>query len=118
MAKVAIVVLADTESHGDLGRVVNALEAVKEFKEAKDDVQLIFDGAGVKWVVELSKPDHKLNGLFEAVKDRAAGACGFCAQAFGAQEKIPLCGIPLLEEFDRHPSFRRLVSEGYQIITF
>ncbi len=108
MAKVAIVVLADTETHEGLGRVVNALEAAKEFKEAKDDIQLIFDGAGVKWIVDLSKPDHKLNGLFEAVKDRVAGACGFCAQAFEAQEKIPLCGIPLLEEFDRHPSFRSL----------
>lgn len=118
MAKVAIVVLADTESHGDLGRVVNALEAVKEFKEANDDVQLIFDGAGTKWVVELSKPEHKANGLFEAVKDRVAGACGFCAQAFGVQERIPLCGIPLMEEFDRHPSFRKLISAGYQVITF
>ena len=52
MPKAAIVVLADTESHGDLGRLVNALEAVKEFKEAGDDVQLIFDGAGTKWIAE------------------------------------------------------------------
>jgi hypothetical protein len=41
MAKVAIVVLAGTETHEGLGRVVNALEAVKEFKEARDDVKLI-----------------------------------------------------------------------------
>lgn len=46
MVKVAIVVLANRQSHGDFARVANALEAVKEFKEAKDDIRLIFDGAG------------------------------------------------------------------------
>lgn len=88
MAKVAIVVLADTGTHEGLGRVVNALEAVKEFKDAHDDVQLIFDGAGPKWIPELSKPDHKIHGLFEAVKDRIAGACEFCAGAFGSPTKL------------------------------
>ncbi|TAJ08403.1 MAG: hypothetical protein EPO61_09885 [Nitrospirae bacterium] len=115
MVKVAILVLADTQSQGDLARVANALEAVKEFKEAKDDVRLIFDGAGVKWPVDFSKPDHTLNGLFEAVRDRVTGVCGLCAQAFGVQERISLCGIPL---FDRHLSLRKFISAGYQVITF
>lgn len=118
MAKVAIIVLADTESHGDLGRVANALEAVKEFKEAHDTVQLIFDGAGVKWIGELSNPDHKLHGLFGAVKDRITGACSFCAGAFGVKDGVQSCGVYLLGEYDGHPSFRTLVSQGYQIITF
>lgn len=49
MAKAAILVLADTESHADLGRVVNAMVAAKEFKHAGDEVKLIFDGAATKW---------------------------------------------------------------------
>jgi hypothetical protein len=118
MSKVAIIVLADTESRGDLGRVVNALEAVKEFKEAKDDVQLIFDGAGPKWIPELSKPDHKIHGLFEAVRDRIGGACEFCAGAFGVKDKVVACGVKLAGDFEGHPSFKKLVSEGYQVITF
>lgn len=118
MTKVAIVVLADTETHGDLGRVVNALEAVKEFKEAHDDVQLIFDGAGAKWVPELSKPDHKLKPLFEAVRDRIAGVCDFCAGAFGVKDKVVACGVRLAGDYEGHPSFKKLVSEGYQVITF
>lgn len=36
MSKVAIVVLADTETHGDMGRATNALETAKELKEAND----------------------------------------------------------------------------------
>jgi hypothetical protein len=34
MPKAAIVILADTETPGDLGRVVNGLTTAKEFKEA------------------------------------------------------------------------------------
>ncbi|MDQ3943461.1 MAG: hypothetical protein M3254_10215, partial [Actinomycetota bacterium] len=59
MAKAAIVVLADTETHGDLGRVANALTSAKEFKEAGDETTIIFDGAGTRWVGELSNPDHQ-----------------------------------------------------------
>ncbi|MDP8930416.1 MAG: hypothetical protein M3O70_18070 [Actinomycetota bacterium] len=47
--KVATVVLADTDSHEALGRVVNAMVGVLEFKEAGDDVELIFDGGGTRW---------------------------------------------------------------------
>lgn len=118
MNKVAIIVLADTESHGDLGRVVNALEGVKEFKAAGDDVTLIFDGAGVKWIKELSNPDHKAAPLFAAVKDKVAGACEFCAGAFGVKQATLAAGVKLLGDHEGHPSFRTLVSGGYQVITF
>lgn len=118
MVKIAIVVLADTETHGDLGRLVNALEAVKEFTEAGDDVRLIFDGAGTKWIGELSKPDHKVRELYEAVKDRVIRACKFCAEAFRATENVKNEAISLLSECEGHPSLRRLVAQGYQVITF
>ena len=65
MSKVAIIVLADTDTHEALGRLVNALEAAKELKEAKHDVRLICDGAGTKWVGELSKPEHRVHGLYQ-----------------------------------------------------
>lgn len=118
MPKVAIIVLADTETHEGLGRVVNALEAVKEFKDGHDDVQLIFDGAGAKWIPALEKADHKLHGLYAAVKDRIAGVCEYCAGAFGVKDAVVSCGVKLAGEFEGHPSFRKLVSQGYQIITF
>lgn len=59
MTRAAIVVLADTETHADLGRLANALMAAKELKEAGDDVRLIFDGAGTKWIPELADPEHR-----------------------------------------------------------
>jgi hypothetical protein len=36
-----------------LGRAFNALALVKEAKAANDDVELVFDGAGVQWVGKL-----------------------------------------------------------------
>ena len=70
MNRVAILVLADVETHGDLGRVVNAMIAAKEFTEAGDDVQLIFDGAGTQWLGLLSDPEHKAHRLFEPLATR------------------------------------------------
>lgn len=96
-----------------MGRVANALEAVKAFKEAKGDVKLIFDGAGTKWLCELSEPDHPLHSLFESVKADITGACSSCAVAFGAKEGVQACGILLLAEYDR-----KLGSQGYQVIAF
>lgn len=118
MLKVAVVLLADIELHSDWGRAVNALEAVKEFKDAGDDVQLIFDGAGTKWIVELSQPAHKYHELFTSVTDKITGACDYCANAFKVADKVKAAGISLMDEYDRHPSLRTLVVQGYQIITF
>lgn len=117
MIKVAIVVLADTETHEDMARVHNALLAAKEFKEANDDIKLIFDGAGTKWIKELSKPDQMFHELFDSLKGKSTGACSFCAGAFGVKESV-VSSISLMEEYEGHPSFRKLMVEGYRIITF
>ena len=117
-AKVAFLVLADTESREGLGRVVNAMIGTKEFKQAGDEVRLVFDGAATKWVGELAKPDYRYHGLFEEVRDRVAGACGYCARAYGAEEEVHREEVALLEEYEHHPSLRGLVTEGFQVLTF
>src|SRR5829696_334830 len=118
MTKAAIVVLADTESMEGLGRVANALTAAKDFQEEGHEVTFIFDGAGTKWIGELSDPDHKYNGHFESVKDEIEGACAYCARAFGVKEEVQKSGVDLMGEFEGHPSLAKLVSEGYEVITF
>ena len=117
MNKVFVLVLADTETKEALGRVVNAMETAKEFKEGGDEVRLVFDGAGTRWIGELASPGHKYHGLFESVKDRG-GACSYCAGAFGVKAAVEKSGVLLLDEFDGHPSLRGAVSDGYQVISF
>jgi len=118
VAKAAIIVFADVDTHGDLARAVNALESAKEFQQAGDDVSVIFDGAGTRWVGKFAKPEHPAHKLYESVAASISGACGYCAGAFGVKEEVEQAGVALLEEHDRHPSIRRLVVDGYEVITF
>ncbi len=118
MTKAAVIVFADTETHADLARVVNALITVQEFKEGGDAVRLLFDGAGTKWVAEFANPEHRSHRLYASVKDRISGACAFCAAAFGVTEAVREAGVPLLDEYAHHPSIRSLVSDGFQVLIF
>lgn len=118
MTKAAIIILADAESHGDLARAVNALETAKAFQQAGDDVSVIFDGAGTRWVGKFANPEHRAHKLYESVGPSISGACGYCAGAFGVKNEVEEAGVALLEEHDRHPSIRRLVVDGYEVITF
>jgi hypothetical protein len=116
--KVAVLVLADTETHVDRPRSANASTTTYEFKEAGDEVDLIFTGAGTKWVGELSDPDHRLHRAFEMVRDEVAGACRAFATAFGVREKVQTSGVSLLAEYKGHQSLRERVAQGYQVISF
>lgn len=118
MAKISAVVLAGTEAHSDLGRVLNALELVKEAAESGDEVELVFDGAGVQWVAELSDPEHDLHPVYKAVEAHISGACEFCANAFEVKEQVKQADIPLLSEFEGHPSIRQRVADGFEVVTF
>lgn len=101
-----------------MGRVTNALEIAKEFKEYGDEVQLVFDGAGTTWVGKLADTNSKMNPLYESVKDKVQGACSFCSSAFGVKDNVEQAGVKLLDDFDGHPGIRALVEEGYQVMTF
>jgi hypothetical protein len=118
MSKIAIVILTDTEGGEALGRVVNALTAAQEFQEGGDEVQVIFTGAGTKWVGELAKPDHKLHGTYTMLKGCVAGACGYCAGAFGVADTVQSAGVCLLNDYGTNMSFRKLVKDAFQVITF
>ena len=118
MTNAAIVILAGTESHTDTGRLVNGLEAAKEFAETDgDELELIFDGAGTQWIPELEDEDHDYHELYRAVKDDAA-ACDYCSGAFGVDDAVADAGVATIDEHEGHPSIRSLVDDDYEIITF
>ncbi len=118
MEKVAIIVLTDTGTGDGLGRVVNALTAAKEYKEAGDDVALIFSGAGTKWIAALSDGDNPAHSLFNAVRDQVKGACGYCVGAFKQDAAVRKSGIRLLEDYGPNMSYRQLTADGYVVLTF
>lgn len=96
----AIVVLSDPKFGGEeaLGRLFNAMFVAYELKEKGQAVELIFQGAGTRWVSEIVKPAHPANGLYEAVKDTVVGVCGGCADVFGATADVKATGLSLIRE--------------------
>ena len=117
MTKAAILVLAGTESPADTGRVVNALEAAREFDQAGDELELIFDGAGTQWVGELEDEEHDYHDLYQSVRDEVS-VCDYCATAYDVDDVVDAEGLERLDEFEGHPSLRSLVEGGYEVITF
>ena len=123
--KAAIIILSDPKSGSEeaLGRVFNALAAAYDFKQKGDEVTVLFQGAGTRWVGHLSKPDHPAHDLYEAVSDTVAGVSCGCADVFGATQEAERAGLELIKEnpvpgTSGLPSLQRLASEGYTVLTF
>ncbi len=123
--KSAIMVYADPKSGSEeaLGRLFNALAATYEFKNKGDDVTLMFQGTGTRWIGELSKKDHPAYELFESVKDKVAGVSCGCADVFGATQEAEKSGFELIKD-NNVPStsgltsIRKLIDDGYTILNF
>ena len=123
--KAAILVLSDPASGSEeaLGRVFNALAAAYDYKSRGEEVSLLFQGAGTRWIGELQKEDHPAHALFNEVKDQVAGVSCGCADVFGGREEAEKSGFDLITDNQVPnttglPSLRQLASDGYSILTF
>jgi hypothetical protein len=118
MSKAAFIILAAGDTHESLGRVVNAFMGALEYIESDGDAQIIFDGAGTQAAAEFANLDHKYHDLFEKVRKRITGVCSYCANAFKVKDKIEAEKLPLSDQFKGHPSFKQLIDQDYDILTF
>ncbi len=115
-SKIAVVIYEPIGS--DSARVYRGLKTALEFKQAGDDVVVVFDGSGVESLAAISDPKHKMNPLAFALQDNILGACGFCVASHGVTDPIETGGWPLLTDNKGEASIRKLVVEGYQILNF
>ncbi len=123
--KAAIIVLSDPKSGSEeaLGRVFNALAAAYDFKSAGNEVTVLFQGTGTRWIGELQKKENPAHELFEAVKDKIAGVSCACADVFGGGDEAVESGFSLIKDntvpgTTGLPSLNHLHAEGYTILTF
>lgn len=123
--KTAIVILSDPKNKTEesAGRAFNALSAAYDLKRNGDDVTILFQGAGTRWIGELNHKDHPFHKLFETVKDKVAGASNACALVFGAAESVEEAGYGLINDNPVPgtaglPSFHKLASQGYAVLIF
>lgn len=118
MVSAAVLILAGTESHAELGRLVNGLEAAREFHETEgDELELVFDGAGTQWIPELEDPDHDYHDLYTALRGDVS-VCDYCTAAFDVEDAVDEAPVDRVDENDGHPSVRSLVADGYTVMTF
>lgn len=121
MSKVAIIVLEGTEVKESVARIRHALIYSKEIKEAGNEIMLIFDGNGTKWLDIISNETSEfdfLNKLFKDIKsmDIIYKACDFCSTRKDVKNSLKLKNIEFLSEYDGHPNIGKLINDGYQII--
>lgn len=122
--KFTIAIFSDPKNGEEaLGRVFNGLAAAYDFKQAGDDVSVVFQGTGTRWIGELTKKDHPAHELFEAVKDQVAGVSCGCADVFGGAEDAEKSGFDLIKNnpipgTSGLSSFRTRIAEGSTILTF
>ena len=125
MPKTAIVIFSDPRAGSDeaLGRLFNALFVAYELHEKKQEVALIFQGAGVRWASELVKPDHPAHTLYKAVEGTVVGACGGCADVFGATKDVRAAGFNLVNDkaipgTSGILDLSTYLDDGYRLLTF
>ena len=123
--KAAIIILSDPKSGTEeaLGRVFNGLAAAYDFKNSGNEVTVLFQGTGTRWIGELQKEDHPAHRLFEAVKDRVAGVSCGCADVFGGAAEAEKSGFDLIKDnpvpgTSGLPSLNKLIADGYTVLTF
>lgn len=123
--KTAIVILSDpaASTQEALGRVFNALFLAYELHEKGHQPTVIFQGTGTRWVAELATPSHPAHALFQAVQHTVVGACGGCADVFGATASVEAAGVPVVREkaipgTNGIIDLSRYLDEGYRLVTF
>ncbi|MEQ1509956.1 MAG: DsrE family protein [Sphingopyxis sp.] len=125
MSKTAIIIYSDPKAGTEeaLGRLFNALFLAYELQEKKQDVAVIFQGAGTRWPAALVQSDHPAHALYEATKGIVAGICGGCADVFGATEDAKKTGIKL--DYEKAIpgtagvlDVSHYLDHGYSIVTF
>ncbi len=84
MAKIAIIVLEGTELKESVAKIRHAMIYSKEIKVSGNEIILIFDGNGTKWLDIISNETSEfdfLNKLFKEIKSMGIvyKACNFCS---------------------------------------
>ena len=116
--KVAIFIHAGLDTREGAMKVFNALQAAKEFKDAGDYVDVIFDGEGTRTAVEINQPDHFLYQAFKDIEDVVTGVCRYCIARFDMTDQAQSQGFTLLDDYNSHPSYRNFINSGYQVLNF
>lgn len=99
----------------------NGFTYALELADAGYEVEVFLDGAATKWPGAFEDdPDLPFAYDWNRLRERGllSGACGYCANAFGATAACEAAGVDLLSETTEHaPAIATLADEGYRLLT-
>ena len=106
--------------NGDPMCFIHVLLNAMDMDEKGHEAKVILEGASVKLVPELIKPENPLNPLWKKVLDRnlIEGVCRACATKLGTLEDAKSQDLTLLEGMAGHPAMSAYSDTGFEVITF
>jgi len=115
MKKVAIFTFTD-EKMCFVHAMLNALD----MKEHNFDVKIVIEGASTRFIGKISDPEDPLSKVYSEVKSKGIidCVCKSCATQTKSLKSAEEEGLKLCDEMDGHPSMRRYIEEGYEILVF
>ncbi|MFZ5515028.1 MAG: DsrE family protein [Candidatus Zhuqueibacterota bacterium] len=115
MKKVALVAF-----NGDAMCFVHVLLNALDMADAGFDVKVVIEGSATKLVKELVDPAKPFAGLYKKVKDRGLidCVCKACSVKMDSIHAAQEQGLPLCDDISGHPSLRKYMDQGFEIITF
>ncbi|MBU1003236.1 MAG: DsrE family protein [Proteobacteria bacterium] len=106
--------------NGELLCFVHVMLNALDMKAKDFDVRLVFEGASVTLIPELSKKENMFHALYLKLKDSGVidGACKACSHKLEVAEAVQAEGIAFIGEMQGHPSISGYLDQGYEVITF
>ena len=106
--------------NGELMCFIHVLLNALDMTERGGEAIIVFEGASVKLIPELEKPDNPFNALYLKAKGKGLidGACKACSAKMGVLDAVKDAGIQLLDDMSGHPSMSSYMVRGYTILTF
>ena len=106
--------------NGDFMCFIHVLLNSLDMNEKGNDVKTVVEGAAVRLIPELAKPDNPQHQLWEKAKAAGitAGVCRACSHKLGTLKDVEAQGLTLLDDMSGHPSISGYRDKGYEIITF
>jgi len=106
--------------NGDPVCFIHVLLNALDIKAKGHVVKIMIEGASVKLIPELVKPENPLNGLWKKNLEAGLveGVCKACSSKLGTLEAAREQGLALLDDMSGHPSMAAYHDKGFEIITF
>lgn len=106
--------------NGDPMCFIHVLLNALDMKEKGHEAKIIVEGAAVKLIPELVKPEFPLISLWKKNLEAGTveGVCKACSNKLGTLDAAKEQGLTLLGDVAGHPGMAGYRDNGFEIITF